>query len=809
MSTTQATPRFIVLPPEAGEALLLAAEDLAEVIELRSGVRPGIIESRWRFPKDSIFVGDTPVTVSALRLPRALSSFGSVARRGAENRIFLRARNEEALVHGVYTLAQQEYGARWFLVHRPDTFLVAVDPDQQLPEVGRRMEEPAFVQRHTPAILRLDNGNFYRRNRLNQVYRFNHALANLFNAALFAEQPELFATRRGVLQEPGGSRARDAQPHLAAQGTADFTANAVLDYFKQNPNAVSFSLSINDNVLFDDTELTRAIVEPITWFRGKPNYTDLVFTFMNRVAEKVFDEGGAWYNDRGEPRYLTALAYYWAEAAPTFPIHPRVMPILTSDHAQWHDPNYRAEDRALIQAWTSSGAERIGTWSYYYGAPFPYPRQFNRHLIDSIRFMADSNLRVFYAEMPHIFPFDGPKAYLMAQLLWNPKGDSEHILNEYYKAVFGPAADTMRSFYEAFETMRDEREGAAEWIKFYMDEAGVELYPLNFLQQMESKLTTAESQVAKHPLAKELLKEVRRDFTLTLTYAELQSTRRAIVEAIANQELDSIAALIHAFVDYQSSLAAQLEILKPIDRYHYNLRMLRFPPQSDPTGAAVGALANKMASQPDFKLQKMLPYPWQKTLDGLIENEANTFQQSSIQNPFLIHDAEARESRYLFPEDMPQVPGWLIDLRPAEFLKVSAAKDSPGMGIRIAGSDATSAIAQAWAEGGEHYLLEVDFEAQASPDNRTRLEVIWVDADNRVIQSQNVLQVPVSGWDEKTDPARSYTFNLQIPLVAPENARLLRVRFSTSRQYDDDFLEIRWVERLKVEGETAVPLDGG
>jgi hypothetical protein len=60
------------------------------------------------------------------------------------------------------------------------------------------------------------------------------------------------------------------------------------------------------------------------------------------------------------------------------------MPVLTSDRAQWHDPAYRKEDRALIERWVNSGAERIVTWDDYFGAPYPYPRQFNHWIAKSL-----------------------------------------------------------------------------------------------------------------------------------------------------------------------------------------------------------------------------------------------------------------------------------------------------------------------------------------------------------------------------------------------------------------------------------------
>ena len=82
-------------------------------------------------------------------------------------------------------------------------------------------------------------------------------------------------------------------------------------YFRKNPSAKSFSLSPNDNILYDTTEATEKAVSPITYFRKRPNYTDMTFRFANQVAHKIFNEAGLWKTNKGEDRYLGMLAYYW------------------------------------------------------------------------------------------------------------------------------------------------------------------------------------------------------------------------------------------------------------------------------------------------------------------------------------------------------------------------------------------------------------------------------------------------------------------------------------------------------------------
>ena len=119
------------------------------------------------------------------------------------------------------------------------------------------------------------------------------------------------------------------------------------------------------------------------------------------------------------------LAYYWAEQSPSIPLHPRVLPILTSDRSQWHDPIYRQEDKALIERWGKTEAEKIGAWDYYFGAPYPYPRQFSQWISESIPHLHKNRVDVFFSELPSMWGLDGPKAWLATQLLWDANADAD------------------------------------------------------------------------------------------------------------------------------------------------------------------------------------------------------------------------------------------------------------------------------------------------------------------------------------------------------------------------------------------------
>ncbi|NBB78277.1 MAG: DUF4838 domain-containing protein [Verrucomicrobia bacterium] len=785
----------IILRPRVDASVEAAAADLADVIELRTGQRPALRRSRVAHPERAIFLGDVPAARSALHLPHELSAFGSVYRRARGERIYLRAKNTEALVQGIYRLAYTEYGARWFFPGADTLFLSAMHSDRATATRLPVMQEPAFQQRQLGARRQ----PFSRWNGVNQPYRFNHALANVFTPGLFADHPELFARRGdGRIYAPTGSRRYDAQPHLALPAVADRAAEAALAYFEAHPEARSFSLATNDNIRFDESAATRALVEPMTYFRGLPNYSDLVFTFMNRAAERVFDEAGAWSTPDGQPRYLTALAYYWAEAVPSFPLHPRVLPVLTADRAQWRDPAYRAEDKALIEAWSESGAERIGTWDYYYGAPYPYPRQFNRWIIESIRHLAANGVDVFYSSLPVLFAYDGPKAYLAAQLLWDPWQDAEALLDEFYEGVFGPAATDMRDFYESFEAAHTAKGGPGQWIKFYMDEAGIGQFSMEFLEAMDALLVEAHRAAAGHPEVQARIEVVRRDFEITLIYARLQAARRAITTGLEGQPDAAMLAAVQSFTQARATLRKKLEPLYAIDRYQRNFRLLQAGSQSDPIPAALGALARSGSGVDAERMQAHLSERQYATVQRLRSSLMESLDRPVNPNPELWQSAGRDTGRYLFPQPMPQIRGWNIDLRPSEDLQLAVADPVLDQGLRITGADMVSFFSDLPVQSEQSYLLQTAVSFRASPDNRTRLELIWYDSDGKPLRTERPYQAPVD-WEGK---GAARTVNLFLPTKAPENSVRVRIRFSASRQYAGDFLEVKQVALYRAGGRT-------
>ncbi|MBI4663780.1 MAG: DUF4838 domain-containing protein, partial [Verrucomicrobia bacterium] len=213
-----------------------------------------------------------------------------------------------------------------------------------------------------------------RHNHLTKPLAFSHNLGHVFPPDLARDRPEFFPLADGRRLQPPTSGAWFWNPDLGRPDVALHAADAARKYFVAHPDAPSFALGVNDALIWGEspellsltssTEPTaedppspgygaasrgqRTEVGPVgpKWFRERPDYSNLVFTFMNRAAEEL---------SRTHPqKYLGALAYYWAENAPDFPLHPQVIPFLTADRAQGYDRDFRAEEFQLQERWALS-----------------------------------------------------------------------------------------------------------------------------------------------------------------------------------------------------------------------------------------------------------------------------------------------------------------------------------------------------------------------------------------------------------------------------------------------------------------------
>ena len=705
---------------------------------------------------------------------------GSFLIREKNGGVLVDACHEEGLANALYYIAHDLLGARWYW---PTT--LGFEWIGEVPEkwrLKRSTIEPSFTMRD----LYPSDTEFGIRNRLSRGYSFNHNLAKIFKPIYQTIAPDIFAHLGNRKIRSKGSTISDPQPNFTNEGAVHLASLAAIDYFRKNPSAKSFSLSPNDNILYDTTEATEHAVSPLAYFRKRPNYTDMTFQFANQVAHKVFNEAGLWKTDQGENRYLGMLAYYWAEQSPSIPLHPRILPILTSDRAQWHDPIYRNEDRALIKRWGKTEAEKIGAWDYYFGAPYPYPRQMTQWIAESLPYLQENRVDIFFSQLPSMWGLDGPKAWLATQLLWNVDHDVDFLLNEFYNEFFGDASQAIRAFYEKAESHRNKNEGAANWIKFYLDESGIELFSKSVLEEMRSYIEDAISLVDSSSRYYQRLAIVSEAFELTEVYYDYHSARLDLLSYIADKEATGgIEKVRNLELKREQYLKRTEELINNPLHKHFNY-FLKLG-QTDPIPCGMVSILREQDT-----IEEVFKKQYEKELS--IANDwinASQLFETRIGNPLLKASFEnAKERDFLGPK-IPEINYWQVDFRPAEAFTIEpfSLMEDQAKGLRITNADAFQLYTLSLLAPQRDYMLTAKIRSKISPDCRAQLRLDWVNEAGIKFESLRIIQLP--------NGESNGLLQLEIPLIAPEVAEKAKISLLVQRQGEGDFIEIQEINFLQ------------
>lgn len=550
----------IVLPAEATPVELAVAQDLARILAAMSGQpEPALRRESWRNQHSGIHVGNTRAALLAGLGEGHL--FDRLVHDVGPKRILLYGQDDRATELSVYSWLRSGLGVRWFMPG-PDGEFIPTLSSLKLP-VARTEFTPSYISRRTDFNGRhREAANLWaRRNGMREFFAYNHNLHRIFNMERFREEPGLFALVGGTRLPPRTHRPGDgANPDFSNPRVAELTAEAALEYFRNHPNSLSFSIAPNDSHTFGEYPEDFPHFDRNRFFRGLLDYSDAVFAFSNAVAEIVMAE----FPDR----FLGTLSYADYENVPSFRVHPRIVPFLTADRSQWYDPAFIEDDKALVRAWVANGPEIIGFWDYFFGSAYMIPRLAHGPLVDSIRFMHEAGVRAYFSQMGPIWGFDAWKAYVMLNLLWDVNFDVAAEWQLFLQSLYGPAAPHMQAFLEKCEAVWMAQPPPAHWIKYYHNNHQAVLFSDESMIQLRGYLQAA--------LASELNERQRAAVTLS---SDAFAVTEAFVRFMRHQwELDELSVsnrteFAHAVaaITLNLQLRAELEALSRATRDTGNL----------------------------------------------------------------------------------------------------------------------------------------------------------------------------------------------------------------------------------------------
>jgi hypothetical protein len=679
----------------------------------------------------------------------------------------------------------------------------------------------AFLTRALNGVDRTDGGEWARENQLTPRLDFSHNLSRVFPPALFDTHPEYFPEEAGQrLRPPVGSGWWN--PDLGREDVARHAAEMARKFFTDKPHAASFALGVNDGLIFGESPELLALTTPVRWFRERPDYSNLVFTFMNRSATDLA---------KSHPdKYLGALAYYWAENAPDFPVHPRVIPFLTADRAQGYDAAFRTEEKCLQQRWASSFAKasadssrrgvsgeeaaaqragaalpsnlkaetgnlkesdsgfrsqvsglklRLGLYDYLYGHGFLIPR-FHPHLIaDNLRQARRLGFTDYFAEMTPNWGLDGPQPWLVAQLLQDPEQSADKLLAEYYRRYFKESAFQMQRFFQRCEEQWMNQPGPAYWLKHYRNESQATIFPSAVCAELRILLEQAE-QHAQSDLVRKRVRQIGDAFGVTERFVAIQEARDRVSRLALSAGADSVALLTVLqrfqkartdFVAYTRKLQTEQSLLIApfiMDDYLRN----------DPTANALAAMEDPAslmrASQGAAEGRELAE------LAASIAAVQRDGRELAINGGLAGALKPERQSAGLtYSVALPEP--WQSRVEPVQWHRVAWSGDAARV-LKISGTKDTAVFQWCALDGVTFALAQAEMRGRVSSSGVAMLTIGWLDSQQRHLGT-TVIRLPEGewhGWQTLRQAAK-----------APAGAVWVGVGIRIQHQLKDDWVEVK------------------
>ncbi len=427
----------IVVDPAAAAPERNAAHELASTLQQITGASFEI-RTNTKAPAHAILVGPGEAARGVFPgVPWDALGAEELVIRTKGDRLLLAGGRPRGTLYAVSRFLQQPCGVRWW------TPWASRVPSQSTLRVGDLdlRERPAFEYRE-PYWYPAFDVHWSARNRCNgqssrlspefggciRYKGFVHTFYPLVPPEKhFAEHPEWFSLIKG-------KRTTDrAQLCLTNPKLREFMVERVQQWLRESPDAGIISVSQNDwhgacecadCQALDDAEGTHAAT---------------LLAFVNHVAEKI------------EPEFphvaVDTLAYQYTRRPPKT-LRPRrnVIVRLCSIECNFREPLDHPSNAAFaddLRGW-SKLCPRLYIWDYttdfaHYAQP--HPNWFE--LGPNLRFFQEHNVRGVFeqgayqsqgAEMAEL------RAWVLAQLLWNPHQDDRALINEFLEGYYGSEA---------------------------------------------------------------------------------------------------------------------------------------------------------------------------------------------------------------------------------------------------------------------------------------------------------------------------------------------------------------------------------
>jgi hypothetical protein len=433
-----------------------AVRELADALRQITGAEFKVTKE-GEIPERAIIVGPGPM--AAKYFPELnLASFGGeeLVMRVKGEKLLLAGGRPRGTLYAVNRFLQQQCGARWWT---PWATNMPAQRTLQVSELDVR-EKPAFEYRApfwfagfepTWKAHNCVNDSFSEiRKELGGCIKYK-GHAHTFYPLVppekhFAEHPEWYSLIKG-------KRTSDhAQLCLTNPRLRDLMVDRVKEWLRESPDAEIISVTQNDWARWCECPDCKAIDD------AEGSHSGTMVAFVNYIAEKI------------EPDFpnvaVDTFAYQYTRKPPKT-IRPRknVIVRLCSIECNFREPLDHPSNAAFmadIEGW-SKICSRLYIWDYttdFTGYVHPHPNWFT--LAPNVRLFQKFGVQGVFeqgAYQGHGAEMGELRAWLLAQLLWNPAQDDKALIKEFLEGYYGKGAT--EPIYGYLELMHEASKGVS------------------------------------------------------------------------------------------------------------------------------------------------------------------------------------------------------------------------------------------------------------------------------------------------------------------------------------------------------------
>jgi hypothetical protein len=522
----------IVIPSYADTIEIRASQQLQHYLYEMSGTELPIVEEGKYTGKNAIYLGQTAYA-KALNLElEPLKDDGYIYKSVGNNFVVIGGKRNGTL-YGVYDLLET-FG---FRKYTSSATFIPEKKDVSLP--GDIVFIPQIVYRTTSYSGTRDReyAEWHKLSSRNEWGLFVHTFERLVPFKEYmATHPEYYSLRKG--------QRLPTQLCLSNPDVLRICIENLQKEIAQKPALKYWSVSQNDN---DKYCLCDKCLDLNKTYGGDAHRSSgSMIYFVNKVA-KAFPD-----------KMISTLAYWYTRTAPDNIIpEPNVNIMLCNIESKRHKPVFET-DTAFSRDLRNWGklAQDILIWDYniqFSNLVSPFP---NLHTIGpNLDFFTDNRVNSFFmqsnsqigGEMAEL------RAYLICKLLWNPKADSDAIIDDFVNGYFGNAGPFIRQYINA---MRDALlESGFRLDIFGSPEAARDSYlSAQMMDKYNQLFDQAEKAVENDTTCLQRVRIAR----LPVSYAQIQISRtevntpRSLFKADVNGKItfnSEIVSLLNQFVE--------------------------------------------------------------------------------------------------------------------------------------------------------------------------------------------------------------------------------------------------------------------